>query len=412
VKRHLVLFACVLFFTAAFAQDPGKRIDFLLDKLTSAGDFKVRIAAAQELGKIGDGTVADWMLSSFRKEKNGAVRLAILSSIGKIPDERILPPLVYLTTQTPLQESELLVVEQTLWTFRGAIDAPSWEKTLTKGNSAHERGLAAWILGLSQNSGSIKSLYQGCKDNDASVRAQSYRALGLLGSSAEKDFCSKGALQEQNPSVKQAATNCNALIDAIKSKRLPANRNPLVQVNQEVKDIPAGSFGTSAYRQHLAAKQPRPVKKTDELLAAVENLRENGPEIREERSVPIMESQEIHPTMRMKADASGDFDFYAQDIAVLRATMKSRAKNIDDCYLDLLRRKIKIEGDLKIAVTVAGSGQVNQVDYLKNSLDHRELRACVSDVIKKTSFPNTGFKQVTVNYQFTFIAPKNTQLNF
>ena len=96
----------------SFAQTGPEKVQMLLHSLESESDYKVRIAAAQALSQIADGSIADWMVRAFRKENNEAVRLAILFSISEIPDERILSPLIELDHEEILSQRERTLIEQ------------------------------------------------------------------------------------------------------------------------------------------------------------------------------------------------------------------------------------------------------------------------------------------------------------
>src|ERR1051326_1838315 len=169
---EVILFGFALIFPfIAGSLTPGeKRVDYLLETLKNHSDYKVRMAAASELGKVADGTVADWMIQSFRKEENPAVRLSILYSIGHIPDERILPPMLELATQEFLAGDEQLAIERVVWNFRRAVVSNAWGQSLLQSKEREVRALSAYLLGLVSDTTAVPVLVVGLHDPIANVR--------------------------------------------------------------------------------------------------------------------------------------------------------------------------------------------------------------------------------------------------
>ena len=402
--RSIVLFVSAV--ACAMAQDSG-RIDFLLDRLEKGSDFKVRIAAATQLGKVADGSVVHWMLQSFRREKNAAVRLATLEAVEKIPDAVGLPAVVDLYTTHPLSSAEIVHVERILWTSRRAISPSSWVSMLDSAKDPFQRGLSAWILGLSGDPSGLKAVMRASDSDDAGVRRQAYRALGLTGGAAERAFCE----QRRSGRDQVLAQDCVRWIDARAKKSVPPQQNPFVETHAGA--LPKGIFTPQAFSRYQAlVRAPAQTPKPEAWIAAADNLRESAPQERSAGTVPLMESQEVLPTLRMSADVMGDYEFYAQDLAVLQSALKDRAAAIDACYMRRLEQKAKIRGDLVIQTRIDGAGKVLGVDFLKGSLSDAELRTCVSQIVRTTKFPKTRFKSVDVKYSFSFFPPKDMRFQF
>lgn len=408
LARPLALLAASC--AAALAQD-ASRVDFLLDRLQKADDFKVRVAAAQELGKVADGSVVPWITQAFQKERNAAVRLATLEAVGKIPDAAALSPILDLSTRAPMSAQELLAVERIFWTSRAAIAVPAWEKHYASARTPFEKGVAVWVLGLCGDAKPARTLVDASKSADANVRRQAFRALGLVGGVEQKAYC-ESAAGPGSPAADHAR-DCARWIDARARGAVPPAQSPFVATHGESGNLARGAFTPDAFRAYQAARNaPAAPRKPEAWIAAADNLRENVPQERAARSVPIMESQEVLPTLRMSADAMGDFEYYAQDLAVLQAALKDRASDIDRCYLSRLEAKAKLKGDLLIQTRVDGAGKVVGLSYLPGSLTDAALRDCVSGIVRGTRFPKTRFKSVDVKYQFSFLPPKDLRLEF
>ncbi|MEZ4820561.1 MAG: hypothetical protein R3A45_12045 [Bdellovibrionota bacterium] len=72
-KLFTVLITFALFFfivssTSVWASSV-QRVEFLYDQLIQASSFKARIAAAQELGKISNGSMAPYLEQAFENER-------------------------------------------------------------------------------------------------------------------------------------------------------------------------------------------------------------------------------------------------------------------------------------------------------------------------------------------------------
>ena len=194
----------------------------------------------------------------------------------------------------------------------------------------------------------------------------------------------------------------------MKSDRtLPPEKNPFHSLNDDLRELMPKSFTPQTYTVHASNHSGN-----TKLVDALNQMDSQHTSERQDRRIPLMEPQDVFPTMRMSASVMADMEYYAQDVAVLRSTLKLRAKDVDDCYHQRLEDKAKIEGDLLLAVTILGSGKVDSVKYLENSLTDKTLRSCVQSVVKSTAFPNTGFKSVTINYQFSFFPPKDQRFDF
>lgn len=407
MKQRLSVYALagVMFLSMAWADsilNGPKKVEFLLNLLESDQDYKVRIAAAEELGKVADGTLADWMVRAFRKEKNSAVRLAMLYAIGQIPDHRIIPPLLELAHEEFLREKEILAVERILWNFRSAIHRKSWEKSLFESSHRKERAMAAWILGVVGNKQTASNLHAGLKDPSAFVRTRAIQGLGRIGSPQSLPYCENTKKSDPDATVRLAARTCLSLIQLQQKRKLPKEKTHRLNLNVDLYGLKKSSITPKLFRKYQQKNvNPREV---DE---AVASLRPAETESRYDRSIPLIESELLHQIIQVDAFMITNYAFAVFEIQKLKRFIRDQLNEINQCYLGQLKKNKNLKGSVITDFQVKKSGKVTEVQAEEGTLSNGNVRECIANHLKELRFPKLPIDSVEMNYTFVFQPPKN-----
>lgn len=78
--------------------------------------------------------------------------------------------------------------------------------------------------------------------------------------------------------------------------------------------------------------------------------------------------------------------------------IKHRLKEIEDCYNQRLEEGLQGEGALQIGWFLDGSGQVSELEEMKNEFDDPDLYDCSAEAISKWEFP----KNLVLKVHYTF----------
>ncbi len=391
----------------AISLEGSAKVAYLLKTLETANDYKVRMAAASTLGKIGDGSVADWMIRAFRRETNSAVRLAILYGIANIPDHRILPPLLELVHQEIVSEKELLTVERIFWNCRKAISIASWSRAATNSDNRSERAMAAWLLGIVGNSRDLSSLLRATKDHSAYVRTRSVQALGRLGHRKGLAPCRQLRRRDPDITVRRASATCVGMISLQSRARLPKEKNHRVNLGLDLKGMQSAAVSLTTFRRYQRKNvNPREI----EVAASV--LRPVGVVNRGDRTVQLVTSEKIRQTFRLDAKMVSKYRFHTVDIGRLKRVVKDEVGNVNRCYLKGLEKTRGLKGSVTLGFRVLGTGKVSKVKVKKSTLKHKGVHKCMMDKIRKFRFPRIEADFVTMNYTFTFAPAKDQKFEF
>jgi HEAT repeat protein len=212
--RRILFIVLLALPSFCFAQAGADKVRMLVDTLERDSDYKVRIAAAQALSQIADGSVADWMIRAFRKDDNDAVRLTILYAISEIPDERILSPLIELANQEVLSGKERMVIEQTIWNFREIFNTSSWIAAAINSNDIQIKKISIWVLGIIGDKNLIPIFEKLSYSTNEDIQVKSFEALSKMAdtsSGSDMQFCRSNPTELVASHAVRAARLCEQM---------------------------------------------------------------------------------------------------------------------------------------------------------------------------------------------------------
>ncbi|MFH1262234.1 MAG: AgmX/PglI C-terminal domain-containing protein [Pseudomonadota bacterium] len=391
----------------AISLEGAAKVEYLLRALETGGDFKVRIAAADGLGKIADGTVADWMVRAFRQETNPAVRLAILYAVGAIPDHRILPPVLEVANEEVLSDVEFLAIERILWNFRAAFAVNEWERTAIYSTDRSERATAAWLLGIAGRPSSLHTLLLALTDREAYVRLRAVQGITRLGMKEGQPACARAARADPDIVVRREAANCITMIGLMNTGRLPDDRNHRVNLKSDLSGLETAAVTPETFRSYLKKNvNPRAV----DVAAAA--LRPNQVEERKDRTIPLVTDERIRDTFKLDASVITAYLFRTSELNRLRETVREQAGSVNQCYLRGLAKHPHLGGSVTLRFRVLATGVVSEVEVPASTLPDEEVTACIAGKVKEIRFPSIPLAFVTMNYTYTFAPPKDEKIEF
>ncbi|MFH1017234.1 MAG: HEAT repeat domain-containing protein [Pseudomonadota bacterium] len=383
------------------------KVDFLLERLESSPNFKVRIAAAEALGKVANGTVADWMLRAFRKENNDAVRLATLYAVGQIPEALIVPPLLELSTQELLGEQEIIALERIIWNFRRAVAVSEWTKVLLDSSKHEERALAAYLIGMVANVSSLTALIAALSDPAPTVRMRAVQAIGRIGSTEGKPFCQALRKTDREPTVAKAAATCVGEIELVFAHRVPRENARRIDLKIDLAGLQPNAVTPALMRAYLS-KNVNPRK----LERVVAQLRKEKPEAREDKTIRLVWDEAIRKTIRVNAEIVTLHNFPMFSLSRLREAVREQAGIIDQCYLTALKSNPKLGGAVSSQFLILNDGSVATVESVRATLQDPKGQSCIVDRLRAIRFPQIPFKYVTMKYDFSFTPPREEKYEF
>lgn len=410
VGLSLALFLAVLvsFPSPTNSSEGAARVKYLLTRLEKADSYKVRVAAATELGKIADGTLADWMLRAFRQESNSAVRLAILYAIGQIPDHRIVSPLLELANQEVLAEQEFLAIERVLWNVRTAIHTQSWETAATKSRNRSERATAAWLLGVAGGPSSLHALLIALKDNSAYVRMRAAQGIARLGVYSGRSACAQLARKDPDVAVRKVAKNCSAILALTKKGKLPRNRSHRVSLKADLYGLRTAAVTPRTYRDYVRKNvNPRMVDRAVSTLTQKSQAEE-----RKDRTVELVHGERLRETFKLDASVISKYHFQTVELNRLRRVVRREAPAANQCYIQALKKKRQLRGKVVVQFRILKSGAVSSVRVVRATLPDKNVQACIAKKIQLIRFPKIPLAYVQMNYTFTFVPPKDQKFSF
>jgi hypothetical protein len=403
-----ILLLWVITPTELFALDGAQKVEFLLQTLETSKDYKVRLAAAEELGKIADGTLADWMVRQFRKEDNGAVRLRILYSIAQIPDHRIIPPLIELLRQEFLSDKEFLAIQRILWNFREAIQITAWENALSTAKDSFEKATAAWILGVVAANSSFPLLVAATKTAVGYVRLRAVQGLALYRSSRAIPVCQRLAESDLDPKVRSSASNCVGVLHMASRGSVPPERDHRTNLKLDLYGLEVQSVTPQMFAKYLRRNvNPREL---DAVASALS--RPTEAEERLDRTIEIVRDEQLMQTLRLDAQMVTQHSVFLVDLEEMRRIVRSEANQIQGCYRELLKREPKARGDISAHFKVMQNGRVADVQTTSQHFGDKTMAACVAKQIQGLQFPRLPINFVSMNYRFSFSLPKDERYEF
>ncbi|HLG20087.1 MAG TPA: HEAT repeat domain-containing protein [Bdellovibrionota bacterium] len=383
------------------------KIEYLMRELEHGSDYKVRMAAANALGKVADGTVADWMIRALRREDHPAVRLATIYAVGQIPDHRVIAPVLELAHEELLSQGEMLAVERVLWNLRPAIHLSSWIDYMLSAPERGDRAMAAWLVGVTGDASALPALRQVLKDGSAHVRSRAAQAIGRIGSVQGKIDCQRAATKDPDASVLQAGRQCLTLIGLQQSGRIPQGNWHRVNLKVDLYGMQTGVVTPETYKNYLRKNvNPRAVD------VAVATLRASQAEIREDRSVHLIEHEQLLRTFRLDATMLTSYIFEPADLGRLRQAVREETPRINRCYIDAVRKNRKLRGNVTVEFRVLNSGRVSNASVKNATLQDIAIQNCIVDEVQKIPFPQIPVRYVKMQYTFSFTPPKDEKFEF
>lgn len=398
-----------------------KTLRSLLDLLENAGDPKVKIASAQKLGEISDGTVAPWILKIVKKEKNPAVRLASLQAIANIPDSRILHPLLtFFHSQTKMSRTESVLIKRIFWSHRRSIDAKAWIALAKDTQNISAREIALWTLSYTDSHESLPLIKELLKETEDDQSAKSaLLALTILGGKDNFHACDANPSPEIKKKLRNEIQICSRMLSG--KERLDDQNNHRMQINQEIletqqaKFVPAASIQYARSPQNDGEKNPsenpsslNPLRLipvvSDEAIARTDHLQNNNQ--RENKANRLtnfvfQEGSNLKSINHSQANMN-QIQNYAMHLETIRNIISRNMAKFKNCYHLHVAAKQKKRGGIELALDILESGTLEKLTFVKDSMRNAAFNKCIDQEMKSLKFPPIDLSKVTVNYSFHF----------
>ena len=377
----------------------------LVNTLEHDSDYKVRIAAAQALSQIADGTVADWMVRAFRHDNNDAVRLSILYSIAEIPDVRILPPLMELANQEVLTIKERLVIEQTLWNFREIFNTPAWIAEAINSPDIEMKKVAIWVLGI-VGEGNLIPIYEKLlRSPNEDIQVRAFESLSKMGDAKAMELCKSKQQEQLVPQVQRAAKLCEQMNMLLVTKKIPQNKTFRKKMVIMLDTVKKGSMRPANYLGYLNKNLNQ--RDVDQALAF---LVPQAKASSNEKSVKLIEKEQIS-TFQLVVDMVSKYEFDSRDLEVLKSIIREGSNNLDHCYLTQLKTNPGLKGDVMSYFKILKTGKVAHLK-VESTMKNKELEECMLEELSQFEFPSLPIEHVNLNYVFSFSPPPQAQIIF
>lgn len=404
IIRLVALLGLVLFSQVTLAQSGADRVRMLVNTLEHDSDFKVRVAAAQALSQLADGTVADWMVRAFRHDDNDAVRLAILFAISKIPDERILPPLIELANQEILSPQEKLLIEQILWNFRSIFNTSAWVAEALNSKDMPTKKAAIWVLGIVGDKNLVPIFQKLSAYPLEDIQSESFTSLAKSGDQRALDFCNEQINAYTVPLVQRAVRFCiisNQLL--IKNPYASSFRKPM---NLALGNLKEKNMKPIDYLKYLNKNLNQ--REVDIAVSFLEPQASASPT---ENTVKLFEIEK-NKSFQLVVDMKSRYQFSATDTEVLRSIVSENSNTIDVCYNKELKNSPTLKGEVVTYFKILRDGRVDQAKITGTSLRSKPVEDCIVTEIKAFEFPHLPIDFVDLVYTFTFAPPQKTTVTF
>lgn len=404
IIKIFVILAWIFPSQITIAQSGADRVRMLVNSLENDSDFKVRVAAAQALGEIADGTVADWMVRAFRHDQNDAVRLTILYAISNIPDERIVPPLIELANQEVLSPKEKILIEQILWNFRSIFNTSAWIADALNSRDMATKKAAIWVLGIIGDNNLVPIFQKLSSYPMEDIQAESFSSLAKSGDQNALDFCNEQLSLQSVPMVQRAARFC-------------------VQSNQLLIKNPSASSFRKKMKVSIDGLKQKSIKPSHYLAYLNKNLNQREVDIavsflqpqpnanKAETTVKLFEIEKSK-TFQLVVDMKSKYQFSPRDMEVLRSIIAENSNGIDVCYNQELKNSPTMRGDVVTYFKILGNGRIDQAKITGSSLKNKSVENCILGEMKLFEFPKLPIDFVDLVYTFTFVPPAKTTVTF
>ncbi len=387
------------------AQSGPERVRMLVNALEHDNDFKVRIAAAQALAKLADGTVADWMIRAFRHDDNDAVRLTILYAVAEIPDEKIVPPLIELANQEILSPKERLVIEQILWNFRECFHVSSWIAEALNSNEISMKKTAVWVLGIVGEETMVPIFEKLTGYPMEDIQAMSLESLSKIGDAKALAVCQAFPTESVPPQVKRAAQHCilsNQLLIQNPNARVFRKKMPIALDTAKKKCVKP-----STYLTYLNKNVNQ--REVDVALTFLQPQSSTANAV--EKPIKLIQREKIN-TFQLIVDMVSQYDFDIKDLEVLKTIIRENSNGIDGCYLRELPNSPALKGDIKTFFKILRTGEVSHVKITDSTLNNNAVEKCILEELNRFEFPSLPLEHVDLVYTFSFTPPGKTTVIF
>lgn len=392
--------------TLTLAQAGPDKVRMLVNTLEHDSDYKVRIAAAQALGQIADGTVADWMVRAFRHENNDAVRLSILYSISEISDHRILSPLIELANQEDLSTKERMLIEQIIWNYREVFNTSAWIAEALNSNDTAMKRISIWVLGLVGETNMIPIFQKLLASQNEDIQSQTLESLSKMGDAKALEYCKNKETESSVSQVQRAAKLCEQMNSLLIQNKIPREKTFRRKLKLLLDNVAKNTFRPANYFAYLNKNLNR--RQVDEALAFLVPQAKTS---NTEKSVKLIEKEKIR-TFQLVVDLVSKYEFDSRDLEILKSIIREGSDNLDHCYTSQLKNNPELKGDIKTYFKILKSGTVAQVKITESTMKNKTVESCMLSELQQFEFPSIPIDYVNLIYTFTFNPPPPPQIIF
>jgi len=366
--------------------------------ISDDSSFKVKIAAANQLAKISNGSLLPHLKKAFIDEHHPAVRMAVLDAISQIPDAETIPTMVYLNFHDILSIGEQTHIQSVIWQHRKLFSTSQWTRHALSSPLDKERAIAFWILGTIGSKNITPTLVKGLKDTSPLVQK---RILSMLPHYPSPDSL-KGcrALVGQGPgSVNAMAKLCLSLIkQRMKAPyqpvfHTPGTHGPVVEIALSPSII--GSY----FQEHGIGINSR------------DTVASHMPTLTPVKIASFSKKQNIDVTV-IASNGREVGDFRSQDMALVDNFIKTNTPLLHACYLKQLKKSPSLKGSITLSFQIQASGHLTHAGILEKTLSNRRLEQCVKQKFLELSFPSIHQAELQGQYTFHFHPPENQFFEF
>ncbi|MEZ4703890.1 MAG: AgmX/PglI C-terminal domain-containing protein [Bdellovibrionota bacterium] len=385
----IIWFLSVLSFSylQLHSMTPAEHLKMLLQVVNNSKvDIKSRIAAAQELGQISDGTVVPKLVESYNKlsildPKEKALKMTLLYSIGSIPEETSLQTLISLAESYKASPQEKDVIARILWNYRDQFDLNAWETMTTSEHVNHTKIYSyIWLLGIIGDEQTI-DLFDQILSNYEGKRNRGLRTLLItsiewIGGERALQSC-----EQLIPFEEKLANHC---IQHIQQGIQPSFKKHL---NLESHNIANASI------------RPQTSESSD--VALYQPSSSQGANTSKNIGRPNEETyqyQDVSKTRTIVSTAT-----YQQ----LTDYIDTKLPEIYSCA-----NQRKIEGTIKTQIDIGKGGKVLRANVTESSLNNKQIEKCVESRLASLQFPQTPYDELRFHYNFRFDAVDRQHFDF
>jgi hypothetical protein len=397
--RRILFIVLLALPSFCFAQAGADKVRMLVDTLERDSDYKVRIAAAQALSQIADGSVADWMIRAFRKDDNDAVRLTILYAISEIPDERILSPLIELANQEVLSGKERMVIEQTIWNFREIFNTSSWIAAAINSNDIQIKKISIWVLGIIGDKNLIPIFEKLSYSTNEDIQVKSFEALSKMADIQAAQICKSRQSDELVPQAVRAARLCEQM-NQLATTQKGSSKSFRKKMVLRLDDVQKKSIKPSHYLSYL--NKNLNIREVDQALTFLKPVtKSSGPE----KSTKLIEQEKIQ-TFQLVVDMVSTYEFDSRDLEILKSIVRENSYTLDHCYVNELKNNPTLKGNIKAYFKIVKSGELKQINISESTMKSPVVESCMLQELAKFEFPSLPVDHVNLVYTFSFSPPK------